>query len=280
MSTVDFSSRMNLEEEIPAVLQGSLRCPICQEDVVLPVHFTCFSCIDSCSDDYCVCFGCAQRYLEFHLPRSQRSLNRKCLLCPMVVHRDTLNESHCFRKNRVYMRLDAKEYECPSAHTGCLFRGKQMTLERHLLEECLYRTLSCLCGESIRADQVVEHRRKCWHYKSCPQCQESILIDKYSNHLRSVHGLVPCPHTGCIEVVEENMLQHHLSHVCQHRLLECTVCRQYPVLCKMGEHLSQHLQESRDQVSSSVERLVNAQRKMAVVVEAWTTFCHSTEGSF
>ena len=262
------------QQESPAVLHGSLQCPICQEDVKIPVHFTCFKCSDSCSDEYCVCCACALEYLEFHLPRNQRSGHRKCLLCPTVVSRDALQESNCYRKNRLYMRLDPKQHSCPYQDLGCCFLGGQIELERHLLEECMFRSLCCPCGETMRAMYVKDHRQTCWHFKSCPQCHESLSLDQYTTHLRVEHRLVPCPHTGCAEVLEENKLTHHLNQTCRHRLVECRVCRQFPVACKMGEHLSQHLQESRDQVSASVERLVSAQQKMAVVVEAWTAFSH------
>lgn len=244
-------------------LQGSLGCPICQGDVVLPVHFTCFPC--SCAEDYCVCLYCARKYLEFENPQNDQ---KKCLLCPTVIYRpSSLPESKCFRTNRVYMRLDPKEYPCPLA-LGCAFQGKQMELERHVLEECLFRTMMCECGQFMCADDLLDHRRGCPHYRDCPTCETSIPLDSFSKHLRQEHFLELCPHTGCPEILSVDKIQDHLQRTCRHRLVECKVCHQFSLAYKIGDHLTQHLQQSRHELCQAVDRLVSAQQKMAMVAEA------------
>jgi hypothetical protein len=46
------------------------------------------------------------------------------------------------------------------------------------------------------------------------------------------------------------------------------VCHQFSLAYKIGDHLTQHLQQSRHELCQAVDRLVSAQQKMAMVAEA------------
>ena len=266
-----------MSENNDAALQGTLCCPICQGDVVLPVHFTCFPCESSCSEDYCVCLTCARRYLGFNVRRQQRGEPRKCLFCPTLVYRHTLlqEESTCFRKNRVYMRLDPKDYKCP---LGCPFEGKQLALDRHLEEQCPFRTLTCECGESVRGDGVLAHRQGCVHYRRCPACELPVHLDTFALHLREKHSMWQCPNTECPEMIRNDaeVMTDHLQRKCRYRLVKCRVCDRDAIAHKMGEHLSDHLEQSRREMCQAADRLVIAQKEMTKATEALSAYSKST----
>lgn len=245
--------------------QQSMECPICQSDVLLPVHFTCFPC--ECGEDYCVCLQCARTYLQLNKDRHERVPQRKCVLCPRVVNPSSLSvESRCLRKNRIYMRLDPAVHPC--FHTGCDFRGTQCELERHLEKECLQRTVRCPCGASFSVASAQDHQKGCCHYTQCRVCEAHVPLDGWKKHLRREHDLVACSHVGCLDTMAPHQLEKHLVSECRHRLVSCTFCREKKIFHGMATHMSRHLAESRYRVDVAAETLLVAQKDLASVMEA------------
>lgn len=245
----------------------TLPCPICQTSVVVPVHFTCFSC--ACGEDYCVCLQCARNYLQLNRDRDEWAPQRKCLLCPATTYLSPMDESKCLRKNRIYMRMDANVYPCFHGDLGCEFRGTQRELDRHVDHECVYRTLRCPCGACHTAHDAQKHYIKCSHHKKCPMCETYVHLDASAKHLQDEHGLVACVHVGCPEIVATDALEEHLGFSCRHRLVSCAVCHQKKTVVTLSQHMSQHLSESRLEVDRAVEQLIAAQKKMTSVVDAF-----------
>lgn len=244
-------------------MQRSMQCPICLGDVVLPVHFTCFSC--ECSETYCVCWPCGRRHLHMDSDeKGKRGGNGppKCLYCPVQV--STTDESRCFRKNRIYMQQDPTVYPCIDAE--CDFKGSQCELERHLDKDCRSRRLRCPCGASFQANHASSHYTTCCHYKICGVCEEHVPVDDLPHHRRIRHDLVACPYVGCPEVVPTNRLHHHTTTSCGHRLVSCPVCQQK----RRAKDMRHHLEDHRTDVCLERTKLETKRKRVEAAWDAWT----------
>ena len=250
-----------------------VQCPVCQGDVVLPVHFTCFPCKSSCSESYCVCLKCARQYLQMDNKgrRDYRAHQRKCLYCPAVTRLcAVMDESTCLRKNRIYMQLDTAVYPCWS--DGCDFRGTQCELDRHLEKDCRYRPLRCPCGATFQAKDASSHYEICCHYKKCFVCNAYLPYDGLQNHLRLEHGLVSCGYVGCSEILSVDHVATHMASECRLRLVPCVICQQQRTSETIQNHMEVHLEDSCEEVARLKKNLLAAVQRKRIVETAYASF--------
>jgi len=255
-----------------------IQCPVCQGNVVLPVHFTCFPCKSSCGESYCVCLKCARQYLQMDNKgkRDYRALQRKCLYCPAVTRLcAVMDESTCLRKNRIYMQLDTAVYPCLS--DGCDFCGTQCELERHLEKDCRYRPFRCLCGVTFQAKDASSHFKTCSHYKKCVVCNEYLPYDDLPSHQRLQHGLVSCGYVGCSEILSLDRVATHMASECRHRLVPCVVCQQKRTADTLQCHMERHVEDSREEVARLKKNLDVAETRRQTVATAYALFMKKDE---
>lgn len=216
-----------------------ITCAICFETVRIPVKLICFPCISEhgkprCNSIQRLCITCARQFLELNKPRNERHPVVKCLTCPATCSPSRLNAVSAYEKDFLLMSIDERDdYEC--FHGTCGFRGSQMNLNRHLMEECPRRHVYCIaCRKSFRDDDE-DHKSRCELYTRCFFCRDFVKKDGYEAHLRESHLIKACKHC-------EKHVPCHSDHeeACVEKKVRCPHCF---ATMKMSEFEAHRMQE-------------------------------------
>uniref|UniRef100_A0A6C0D120 TRAF-type domain-containing protein n=1 Tax=viral metagenome TaxID=1070528 RepID=A0A6C0D120_9ZZZZ len=254
------------------------RCLICHEEVRVPVSFfqSVFGCKATPGKRWCystvrTCLTCAREYLQLNKNFNQRIETRKCLLCTQTINPQQLQKScMIYAKDYMYMSMDDKIYPC--LHSECSFQGTQSDLDRHLQEECCYRSIKCVCHNFFRFNELEAHQRQCQHYKHCEYCPSTqtvpILLKNYDAHLKRAHGLVVCPNLGCRSMLklDTSEQQDHIQKECVYRVVGCNFCTSSCMYKEYSNHLLMHTKSQSTKIISLMEETRIANEKMCDMV--------------
>lgn len=225
----------------------------------MPVQFSrqCFACPSSkenggrcCQDMIRVCLMCARRYLELNVPRMQRDVSRKCLMCDTRAELSTLNDEVAYHKDFLLMSLDTRaDYPCFWSEDGCGFLGNQTQLERHIREDCDFRSIRCpgrsrmgACRKNCVAHKLAEHiLMNCEFHADCPICKDRISINSLETHLEVAHDAIECVHCK-MTILPKSDLNHHMEKMCPNKPLDCSICGDHGISrVVFGEHIHHHI---------------------------------------
>lgn len=217
-----------------------ITCAICFEAVRIPVKLICFHCAaehgkPKCNSIQRLCITCAREFLELNKPRNERRYAVKCLTCPAICYPSQLNAASAYEKDFLLMSIDERDdYEC--IHGSCGFRGTQMDLNRHLMEECPRRHVFCLaCRKSFRDDDQ-EHKSRCELYTGCFFCRGFVKKDMLEAHLHESHLIKTCKH--CKKHVP---LHSEHEETCTERKVSCPHCFGIMKMVEFEEHKMQEI---------------------------------------
>lgn len=263
-----------------------LQCLICHDDVRVPVSFKpkCFPCPKQrgrpgCNSTLRVCVLCAREYLELNKPHRQRKTSVKCLVCPTIGNPQKLHGANdAYVKDYMYMSIDLRaDYSCFHSTHGCVFKGTQNELDRHIQTECPYRMTTCGCGSLYRVADAQEHFKGCCYYFQCTVCSTYLPQDNYHTHLATVHQLVACRHIGCDTLLGPGHLESHMARECHYRSVRCTVCGELKRVCDYRDHLSAHIQQTQDTMQQLVGQMNEMHRFLTLSLEAYKQWVTSQD---
>ena len=113
-------------------------CVICPDQVMIPVHYTCFGC--DCHQLTVSCRTCAHNFLGLNKKSSGRKFSQKCLYCEKTCSPRSLTIENAYSVNKMMMKMDTSKYECTEA---CGFKGDQLAkdlITLGVLYELTYQT--------------------------------------------------------------------------------------------------------------------------------------------
>ena len=253
-------------------------CMICQQELRLPAQIVCFPCYHQpngepgCNTAKRYCTPCIREYLQLNIPKNQRVVSKKCILCPQKVNPRYLGDSKTvYIKDYFTMANDTrKDYSCFHAHKGCTFTGNQNELDRHMKRVCLYRTSSCKCGKFYIAKDEVAHRQACPYFKECSQCQEAIPIDKLSDHLFEQHGLVKCAHVECDHLSTTDKHQEHMNKLCKFRHVVCKYCKVFTRATDLVNHVLEHIRGEQRDIQELAKKMMLCRQRLDECMDFYT----------
>jgi len=232
-------------------------CMICQESVRVPVRFM-FPCKNDSGDLSCnsiqrYCLPCARGYLGLDKLIDDRDLSVKCPLCPATLDPRRLTPARAFEKDFLLMEIDPKsDYPC---FWECGFVGRQRDLEKHILNDCQYRIMSCeLCMETYSASEESTHRAVCRQRVFCAMCDDYIPSNGFMTHMYEEHQLICCDHCHTLAFIDD--MSSHLD-VCPSRPVQCVYCGECFTASTYQNHLLYHIRSLRvrlHQLKSETER--------------------------
>lgn len=224
-----------------------LQCPICLENVLIPVEITIFPCTKNqgmhCFSMNRICEACAILYCEQDKPRSERSESKKCIFCDCFVNLQ-LVISIPYKKDYLSMSQDLRpDISCPC----CEFKGTHIELDRHMNQDCPLRIETCMCGKKDARKIICgsDHQQHCSFFQQCTHCQEYISIHNYQKHLSNDHCLNYCK--LCNEAFPSHLL-NHLEKECKMRIIPCTHCSREIIAFNYFDHLIMHTNEAKRRI--------------------------------
>lgn len=241
-----------------------IECVIYQEDIRVPVRFTCFTCSDQkldkpvCNSINRVCIHCADTYLSLNKNYDSRPNKIRCLTCPCVVNpRFIYKKENAYRKDYFLMSIDENKYTCPHSECGCSFVGTQSELNHHMSDSCIYRIIECF-GKSCGFYQVSEfenHKKTCILYKKCEFCNDYILNDNIINHMKEKHDLIKCNY--CSNFKNSKSIKNH-EDICLQRPIKCKICsKSYPIII-MINHYNNHIRSLKNLINKYQIKIIKS----------------------
>lgn len=206
-------------------------CPICLQDVRLPVNLCCFPCRAPVGrrgcDDQVICLYCARDFLGLNVMPRLRPDSIRCLFCHATTNPRYLNANNSYRKN--YGLRDALDADLRRLNTSVKCQRCDMECDSHeKLDEHLYFE----CGGSMRVcrfgceyagskDSIADHNDMCPHQTTtCSLCSRRITLANYHKHVRAecTMRLKVCLY--CSREVRAMDMRHHLqSHITEVKIM-------------------------------------------------------------
>lgn len=259
-------------------MNTEIECLICHEPPRVPVELICFPCHRQakgkigCNELRRVCVLCARRYLQLNIPKNQREFHKKCLICASTVNPRYLGGAEqIYRKDKFTMSRDPKmDYRCFHEELGCSFQGSQMELDRHLQEDCKFRTTTCACQKFYIINEEAVHRSHCPYYKACGKCAELCHIDKLSDHLFEQHGLVKCAHMECDHLSTTDKHQQHMEKECKYRSVVCKHCKCFTRATNLANHVLEHIRDEQRGVQELAKTMMACRQRLDECMDLYT----------
>jgi len=220
-------------------------CCICLETIAIPVEPTCFQCSDTNNEISCfsikrVCLLCLENYLELHKNRNDRSIKKKCMICPKTCNLHKYTKQKTFRVDYLMMDRDERPMVCPLEDCDIRF-STHLKMARHVFNECPRYTIECECGHVCPRAEMPDHYRACEKYKICGICSTSVLESELPRHMYYSHDKTKC--FTCHEYINMSSLSDHILSECEERLITCDICATFIRVKNFKNHLRRHVVE-------------------------------------
>ena len=202
------------------------KCPICLENVVVPVKLNCFECYKS-HEIHCHTF---QRFCLHCIFQSNTNIE-KCIFCHEPKKNKTMEIDYDYISNDHF-----------SIYT-CVFckqtKGSHLEIAKHIMENHVYH---CACGEMIMNSNKKEHSKTCEKCLYCAKCDKDVI--NICKHKKSKRINLECQYCGKCITNSCEVLDHYLTHVEEYKvkiktLREILTCerKQYHDLLHLIEDL-------------------------------------------
>mgnify|MGYP005704392613 FL=1 len=213
-----------------------MECPICQDEVYIPVSIICFPCFKR-NEIHChtftrFCLSCAFQYLSLNVSRLDRPSNVRCVFCEQNVSPRQLTTLNSAIEFDFVLANTLEAKQCPFC-----FRTVDRIFEH--LKECPYMPVQCVCGYVTLRELQKYHKRQCSHFVKCTLCSEMVSRRAFQEHMQETHQFSPC--RLCGDMVFNPLHTEHRRSFCEYRKIKCSICHSMVCFKDLESHYQDHV---------------------------------------